>query len=278
VDKAFWQNIVASDFAVPQGYTVEALTPELLGLLASTDIEVRDPFGYTIFAHWIIRDHRYAPDELRDLRDKLLANLIVGLGEQGTDTVFLRSFSVLVLSLIVYRDNQQSFFAPDEIRNLLDQILSYFAAEKDLRGYTLDNGWAHSTAHSADCFKFLARSPKSTADDHRRILDAAADKLLLPIVYVYVHSEDERLVSAFMDILKRGLLDLNIWNGWLDRFAAWKGSWQEGEFQPTIHAPWLNSKNVLRSLYFRLEQNPDLPAPSADLKPRLLDLIRLYGQ
>ena len=51
MDKAFWQSIVDSDFAVPAGHTVADLTPELLTFLGSTDIEVRDPFGYTIFAH-----------------------------------------------------------------------------------------------------------------------------------------------------------------------------------------------------------------------------------
>jgi Protein of unknown function (DUF2785) len=278
MDHAFWQNIVASDFALPEGYTVTDLTPELLTFLGSTDIAVRDPFGYTIFAHWIVRDGHYDAAALRDLRDKLLANLKVGLGEQDTDSVFLRSFSVLILSLLIYRDNQQSFFTQEEIKDLLDQLLVYFAAEQDLRGYTPDKGWAHSSAHTADCFKFLARSIKSTTDDHQRILAAVADKLLWPVVYVYIHGEDERLVSALIDILKRQQLDLKSWTNWLDRFAAWKQSGEEGDFKPEIHAPWLNSKNVLRSFYFRLEQNPELPPPAVPLKPKLLDLIKLYGQ
>ncbi len=278
MDKAFWQSIVDSDFAVPAGHTVADLTPELLTFLGSTDIEVRDPFGYTIFAHWLIRDGRYSPDEMRDLRDKLLANLNVGLGEQGTDTVFLRSFSVLILSLIVYRDNQQSFFTQEEVKSLLDQVLAYFAAEKDLRGYTTDKGWAHTTAHTADILKFLARNVKSTRDDHLCILNAVIDKLLWPLVYVYIHGEDERLVSAFIDILKRDLLTLAEWNMALDRLATWKQSWEEGDFKPEIHAPWLNSKNLMRSLYFRIEQNPELPNTAAALKPKLLEMLKLFGQ
>ena len=81
MNNPFWRSIVDHDFAVPEGHTVAELTPELLRFLGSTDIDVRDPFGYTILAHWLVRDARYTPDEMGDLRGKLLANLEVGIGE-----------------------------------------------------------------------------------------------------------------------------------------------------------------------------------------------------
>lgn len=269
MDKAFWQSIVAADFAVPASHTVAELTPELLGFLGSTDIDVRDPFGYTILAQWIVRDGHYPPAELRVMRDQLIANLAIGLREP--DTVFLRSFSILMLSVIVYRENQHPFLSDAEIHDLLDHGLRYFAVEQDLRGFVPDKGWAHSVAHTADLLKFLARNPKTTAADHERILDAITDKLLLPVVYWYVHSEDERLVSAVMDISKRATLASEIWEAWLDRFAEWKNSWQPGDFVPTIHAPWLNSKNFLRSLYFRLDE-------VSELRPKVIEVLKLYGQ
>lgn len=278
MDKVFWQAVVTADFAVPAGHTVAELTPELLDFLGSTDIEVRDPFGYTVLAHWIIRDECYSPAELRSMRDKLLANLDVGLGENGTDTVFLRSFSILILSLIVYYDNQKPFLSETEITDLLDHALRYFAAEQDLRGFVPIKGWAHSAAHTADVLKFLARNTKTTAADHERILNALADKLLLPVVYWYVHSEDERLVSAVIDVLKRETLPTEKWQAWLDRFVEWKNSWQAGDFVPTIHAPWLNTKNFLRSLYFRLDWVDDLPAPATELRPKINEVLKLYGQ
>jgi hypothetical protein len=150
-----------------------------------------------------------------------------------------------------------------------------------LRGYTFDKGWAHSVAHTADALKFLARNPLSDAADHQRILDAMADKLTLPVLYIYIHSEDERLVSAVIDILKRETLGADAWSAWLARFEAWKTGWPEPEgevFVPTIHAPWLNSKNFLRSLYFRLETTPDLPASAYELKPKVLEVLKVFGQ
>jgi hypothetical protein len=278
MDKSFWQAIVDSDYKLPEGHTAAELLPELLSFLGSTDIDVRDPFGYTILTLWIVRDRHYAPDELRKMRDEWLANLEKGIGENGTDSVFLRSFSVLMLSILVYRDNQDSFFAREEIKTLVNKVLAYFAAEQDLRGFTLDKGWAHSVAHTADAFKFLARNPLSDAADHQQILDAITDKLLLPVTYTYIHSEDERLVSVVIDILKREKLDTASRAAWIERFHTWKTSWPEGDFIPTIHSPWLNSKNFLRSLYFRLETTPDLPDLAYTLKPQLIEVLKVYGQ
>ena len=278
MDKAFWQAIIDSDCKVPEGHTVRELTPKLLTFLGSTDITLRDLFGYTILTMWIVRDRHYVPDELRAFRDEWVANLEKGIGDKDTDSVFLRSFSVLMLSILVYRDNQESFFSRDEIKALVDKVLWYFAAEQDLRGYTADKGWAHSVAHTADAFKFLARNPLSDDADHQRMLDAMVDKFTLPVTYTYVYSEDERLVSAVMDIIKRETLSADAWNTWIECFQTWKTSWPEGDFIPTIHAPWLNSKNLLRSLYFRLETTPDLPPAAYDLKPKLLDVLKVFGQ
>lgn len=278
MDKIFWKRIVESDFALPEGYSAAQLTPELSSFLGSTDVEVRDPFGYTILTHWIVRDGHYSPDELRALRDEWTANLAKGAGEDGTDSVFLRSFSMLMLSVIVYRDNQESFLTAAEIRALVEKTLAYFAAEQDGRGFVPGKGWAHSVAHTADALKFLARNSSTDANDHRRMLNAIVDKLTLPILYTYVHSEDERLVLAVIDIFKRGTLEIADWESWLERFRAWRSGWEDGDFVPTIHTPWHNCKNFLRSLYFRLEFTPDLPEPAAEVKIRLLDVIKAWGQ
>ncbi|MEO8606609.1 MAG: DUF2785 domain-containing protein [Chloroflexota bacterium] len=281
MDKAFWQAIVDSDYKVPEGQSVRELTPELLTFLGSTDMTVRDPFGYTILTLWIVRDRQYTPEDLRAFRDAWVANLEKGIGENGTDSVFLRSFSVLMLSILVYRDNQESFFTRDEIKALVDKVLWYFAAEQDLRGYTSDKGWAHSAAHTADALKFLARNPLSEADDHQRMLDAMVDKLILPVTSIYMHGEDERLVSVVIDILKRETISTDAWNTWIERFQTWKTSRPEPEgddFKPATHAPWLNSKNFLRSLYFRLETTPDLPAASYGLKSTLIEVLKVFGQ
>lgn len=280
MDKAFWNAIVENDFAVPQGHTVQELTPKLLEFLGSTDIEVRDPFGYMILAHWMVRDKHYSVDELRELRDQLITNLDKGLGEKDTDSVFLRSFSMLILSLFVYYDLQASFLSEAELKNLLTVSLEYLKKEEDLRGYVPIKGWAHSTAHTADVFKFIARNPKTDKDGLAKILDGIADKLLPPVeTYVYIHSEDERLVMALMDIVKRDLLGESDWERWINRFVDWKNNQEASDdFQPEMHAPWLNCKNLLRSFYFQLELVEDLPKITPKLQANILEAIKVFGQ
>lgn len=279
VDKAFWNAIVENDFAVPQEHTVQDLTPELLGFLSSTDIEVRDPFGYMILAHWIVRDKHYSADELRNIRDQLIANLDTGIGEKETDTVFLRSFSMLILSLLVYYDMQDSFLSDEELKKLLSVSLAYFQKENDLRGYVPVKGWAHSTAHTADILKFISRNPKTDKAGLIQILNGIIDKLLPPVeTYVYIHSEDERLVMALMDIVKRDLLDESDWDAWINRFVDWKNNQETGDFQPEIHTPWLNCKNLLRSFYFQLALVENLPEVAPKVQSKVLEAIKVFGQ
>jgi hypothetical protein len=62
-------------------------------------------------------------------------NLRVGSGEVGTDSVLLRSFSALNLSLLAARDSRRSFLDEDECATFLSTILTYFRDERDLRGF-----------------------------------------------------------------------------------------------------------------------------------------------
>lgn len=287
MDKAAWKQIAANDYQLPEGHTAAELLPELVGFLSSPEPQLRDDIAYMTFAMWIGRDKHFTPDELRGLIATLTANLHVGLGEQGTESVLTRSFSALTLSLIAYHDNQSSFLTSDETRTLLNKVLDYLAAEADLRGYIEDTGWHHAVAHTADVLKFLARNPKTDVDDHRRMLDAIADKLTAPVTHVYVHDEDERLVRAVYDIMGRDTLSVDAYKVWLGRFKTWKESWPEGgQFVVTRHAPYMNCKTFIRSLYLTVKAlvDSELPAEKAALKtlatgllPEVENLLPIFG-
>jgi hypothetical protein len=103
MDKTFWQSIIDNDYTVPPGYSIETLTPGLLSLLGSPDHDLREGPAYAILDAWIHRGNYSRPD-LWNMATQLLHNLTVGLGEQHSDTIFLRSFSLLILSEIVYYD------------------------------------------------------------------------------------------------------------------------------------------------------------------------------
>jgi len=253
-DKTFWAAIKAADWAVPDGHTVTDLTPSLVALLASTDPVLRDEIGYECFVAWIERDTHYSHTELHQLIDTLTANLQDGISETGSDSVLKRSFSALVLSIIGHYALTEDFLDTDAINTLLDKALAYLLAEKDLRGYDDALGWVHAVAHTADLLKFLARNPHSTADQHTRILNAIAAKLGAAEGIVYTHDEDERLVWAVFDIMRRDLLTQDDWTAWLKTFTDWLDAHKAATvIHGDAHKPYQNQKAFLRSLMFTVD-------------------------
>ena len=259
MDRTFWRVIANDEKALPQGEWVGELAPELLSWLGSTDVELRDEFAYRILAAWIERD-QFEPDQLRDLARQMLDNLQVGLGEREGDSVFLRSYSALVLMEIVAYDNAHPFLRQSEVARLLDGALDYLRQECDLRAWVEGPGWAHAIAHTADLLMMLARNLHLGTVELERLLDGVADRLLQPCGVVFVQQEDERLAYAVLNVLRRGLVGRKFLDGWLGRFTHPPGrdSWRLVHTLDGESAARVNATSFLRSLYFQLmlTENP----------------------
>jgi hypothetical protein len=277
VDKQFWQAIIDSDYAVPTGHDVNELTNELLGYFASTDPILRDEFAYMILANWM-ENKSFGVDSLRLMIPKMIANLQVGIGEQATDTVFLRSFSALHLATLIAQDNETPYLSADEVKSVLEAALAYILAEKDLRGYIGEKGWAHSCAHTADVFKFLSRNPHLDGQDLTRILEAISTKLMVVGPYIYSHAEDDRLAHVLDSILKRNLVSLETLTAWIENLGEpAKKQLRSPENGMDGYAAAQNVRNFLRALYFQvaLAENPRPLA--TELLPVLQKSITPYG-
>ncbi|NDJ79103.1 MAG: DUF2785 domain-containing protein [Chloroflexi bacterium] len=278
MDKAFWQQIVSNDYAISPGYTVDTLTPELMRYLGSPDPVLRDEFGYMVFVHWLDRG-LYEPDALRGLVPRLVQNMTMGLGERETDTVFLRSFSVLWLAAITYYDNHRhAFLTETQVRTLLDRALDYFAAEQDLRGYIVGKGWAHAIAHTADLLDEFVQNRFLVAADIERILDAISSRVQTPAAYPFLHNEDDRLTVAVLSALKRELLSTQVVTGWLQHLAGIteRNPWHQIVDNPMAYNAFFNVRNMLRSLYIRLALADDLPRAVRDLLPSALATLKPF--
>jgi hypothetical protein len=274
IDRSFLRFLVESH-ALPQGEWVRELTPELLSWLGSTDAELRDEFAYPILTAWIERG-QYGSDELRVMAGQMLANLDKGLGESGTDTVFLRSFSVLILMEIVARDNAEPFLDEPEARELLGGTIDYLRRERDLRGWVHEFGWAHAVAHTADLMMMLSRSRRLGAAELAALLDGIADRLLTRSDTVFLYQEDERLAYAVLNVLRRGLLDQAAVNRWLGRFARPSGydSWQPVFAEPGLTVARANVTSFLRSLYFQLLLTKSPPEELERLLESVVEVLR----
>jgi hypothetical protein len=220
---------MAHDFELPAGYSRASLTRELMSYLGLPDPERRETIAYTILDAWIHRDC-YTPEELEEMAEALLRNLSVGLGEASRDSVLLRSFSLLILTEIVYHDLRRPSLPPGGVRRVLEETLIYFSAEQDLRGYDRETGWIHAVAHAADLFFVLAQHGELGDSDLSRILAAVASKVTAPTGHVYLYDEETRLVRAVMAVLQRDRVELDELADWLEMLTRPKGrvSWNEG--------------------------------------------------
>jgi Protein of unknown function (DUF2785) len=215
-DLEFWRAIVHNHYAPPAGSDPAQLAPELLDALSSPDPEWRDEIAYATLASWIYQQKTLGAEVLRAMSERLLANLKHGIGEKDTDTVLARSFSALVLSVVVARDNADPFFQPDEWHRIEEAAIGYLAAEQDVRGYEYEKGWMHSAAHTADLIKFLGRSRYLDAAGQQRLLTAVSGKLdSAPVVFTF--GEDERFARAILSLINRSDFDRRAFTAWLGR-------------------------------------------------------------
>lgn len=278
MDKAFWREIIHNQYRLPEDQSLSDLTIELFNYLGSTDPELRDTFAYGILARWIVLYGLHAPENLRVMIEWLVPQLSEGVGEQETDGVFLRAYSALILSLIAYHDNSVNFLEAEEARYLLDKARAYLLAERDLRAYVPEKGWANACAHTADLLRFLARNGYLEASDLRRLLDAIADKLTTETGVIFNHDEDDRLAQAVMAVFQRNVLNMYEMSEWLNRFLDWRSRQQtDNHYDPLYHATHQNIKNFLRSLYCRIQLSAYRTIDIQDFEPDLLVAIKVFS-
>ena len=279
-----WRDLRSKGFPLPQGADLESLTDELLAMLASPDGEVRDNIAYEALATWV-SGGRYDAGALSDLGDRMVDNLRRGLGERTSDGVFLRAFSILILGEIIALDAKERLLAPGPIHAWTCEAIRYLRLERDERGYVPGHGWAHASAHTADCLGAIAAHPETGVEGLLEILSAVADRILRPGAEVFIHDEDERLAYACLAVLRRPEITFGDADTWLHRFTrAEDGNGSRAASDENSSARTrLNAKSFLRSLYFQLLWTQGVPSPGDALAAAVLRAVRatgtsLYGQ
>lgn len=215
-DTAYWHAVIKNEFVPPDDASLPSQLRELSSYLSSTDPELRDEIAYRVLTQWLYVQ-RLVPAELQqELLDEWRSNLSKGIGGEGSDSVFLRSFSALMLSVAVALDNQSPWLDAGEFDCLLKSALAYLRDERDTRGFNPEKGWIHSVAHTADLLKFLARSRYLEVNGQEAILAAIADKVSR-LDHVLTHGEDERLARAVAAVVARSDAEMRIFEAFLER-------------------------------------------------------------
>ncbi|GHO44035.1 DUF2785 domain-containing protein [Ktedonospora formicarum] len=278
MEKAFWLEIAANEYTLPSGFSASELLPELLENLGSINSDLRE-HAYMTLALWIERDCLYTSEELYSVAAQLRSNLRLGLGEEGTDSVFLRSFSLLVLNNVVDYDNAHPFLQEQDVLEWLKEALAYYQSERDLRGYVSVKGWAHSVAHGADLLLAFAHNRYVHQLELEHILDVVAWRITAPAHEVFIDREDERLAVVVFEALSRELLPMSFLQQWIQGIVKPEGRkpWNEAFNVDEENRAFCNTRQFLNGLYFQLLLRNKQPATSASLREVLVQAIRELG-
>lgn len=266
----YWTQVKARGMRVPEDRPLDDLTAELTTFLGSPDPAIRDGLAYAALSAWI--GQGTYDDLLAGLGDGMAAGLSVGLGESGTESVFRRSFSVLVLTECITRDNIVQRLPSATLLDWGDRVASWILRERDLRDYVPGSGWAHAVTHGADAIGALAKSRYFGINELTVLLDVIADRLLLPTDGRFQASEPDRLALATMSVLRRNRVPMNVLEPWIRRIAAVASSPPYVDRNP--HLTTGDAEAFLRSLYLQLSIAPRPPEARADLLLALVECLR----
>ncbi len=268
--RAYWSQVKAGGLAVPDDRPLAELTTELTTMLGSPDPHMRDGLAYPTLATWV--DRGVYDDLLIGLGDGMAAGLTVGLGEQGTDSVFRRTFSVLVLAECIDRTNQEDLVPAAKLMAWGDHIASWYLRERDLRGFVPGQGWAHAVAHGADAIGVLARSEHLGRNELTVLLDVLGDRVLAPVDALFAHGEPDRMALATMTVLRRNIVPLSVVEPWVARIAAGARLPMGGEADPYLAGG--NAEAFLRALHLQLALAPAPPEIRSDLLLEVVAALR----
>src|SRR5262249_54195129 len=222
---------------------------------------------------WIVDQGRLSQPELLSLFDEWRANLRIGLGESGTDSVLKRSFSALCLASLAEYDLKAPFLGESRYRKLLADAMAYIKEERDIRGYDENKGWIHATAHTADLLKCLAGNALFTKNDQQAVLSAIAEKLS-SVSEVYTQREQDRLAQVVVAIIKRADFDGASFNGWIKRLKEDdRAVWSKTPPALAALAKYQNRTYMLEALLAKMSMENLSPA-AAGARDALIKVLK----
>lgn len=231
---------------------VAQYTDMMLRYIGDTDPVLRDDLIYNTFSEWICEKEYFCEKELLNILSILTdeSHLFCGIGKDGDETVFTRTFSILAVVLILIQHRKKAFLTDEKFIQVKNSIIRYYQEERDLRGYTDGNGWAHGAAHGADALDELVQCEESGEEIFKEIFESIK-KILYNGKYLFHNEEDERIARVVYRMIKRKPAASRLLNDWFDGLSQCC-DWDKTRKQ---YIARVNTKNFVRCLYFKLVHN-----------------------
>ncbi|WP_445739194.1 DUF2785 domain-containing protein [Paenibacillus sp. FSL F4-0236] len=251
------QRIEENDYELRSGEQLRDYVKLMLEYIGDPQPKLRDDLIYSTFYKWVNEKQWFSDAELRELLLILLdeQHLFYHIGSKEDQAVFTRTFSVLIVALILQRHREQAFLASAEFINVKEALIRYYEEEQDLRGFMPEEGWAHAAAHGADALDELVLCSESDAAIREEVL-AVIQRMLYNDQHIFSDEEDERIATIVATMIDHHLLPQQSIVDWI-RNLEQCGGWPRSRGQ---YVARVNTKNFVRSLYFRLLPLKNNPA------------------
>ncbi len=256
------KKIAENNYELPKGEKASDYLDSILTYIGDTESELRDKLIYSTLFQWIEEKVYFSDIELIKLLNTIMSKdfMFFKIGNEGDDSAFRRSFSVLLLNpIICVHVWNHNFIDREMLFRIKTNLIKFYNEEKDYRAYVPVKGWVHSIAHAADAFSVLVGCKDINEDLYKEYLEFTKN-ILLDGRYVFTGEEDERLLNIMENLIEDKLLSFDYFKDWLLGFCKLKESGlnvkrdkkesQDDRMKRTRAT--INIKNFIRSLYFRL--------------------------
>ncbi len=247
---SYWEQLLADGCSVPAEPPLDDLTAELVGMLGDGDPHVRNELALSVITTWVAEG--VYDSLLAGLGDGLTLGLRSGLGSDRDDSVLRRASSARALAAVVERDNAKQLLPRPTVLVWADRSVSWFTAERDLRSWLPDRGWAYAVTYGADLLRALGSSRHLRTEELAVLIEVIADRLLRPTPYRFRHQEADRLARATMTLLHRDLVPIDTLETWLDRLAGRFADHSLPDPEEPEYPMIMNTADYLRALHLQL--------------------------
>ncbi|MFD1775168.1 DUF2785 domain-containing protein [Paenibacillus rhizophilus] len=251
---------------------VWTLVQQKVILLGSPDSEIREE-AYSALFNWLLEENALGKSQMEELLQQSVSDsgLFYGIGEKETDSVFKRTFTSLLIALLLTCDNRKPYLTRESYDLALKALIRYCHLEDDFRGYVEVKGWAHAAAHVADALDECAMSRYAGAKECTEIWTGVQALLERP-AEVYQREEDERLATAIVSMIQSQKVSFATICEWLGQMEPARTKSVESYTLNT------NRKHFLRCLYTRLyDQREKFEETGMGLN-RLLELEKRFNR
>lgn len=237
----------------------------MLKNIGNTDAYLRDNLIYRGFCELILNE-QFTDKQLIAILKTCLDDEHLYLNithNDPSDDVFTRSFSALVITLILGKDREKRSLPEELIVEAIHRSIQYLFLEKDYRGFNNTKGWAHAVAHGSDLLAEAIRHPLIM--DSQLLYSALQSlKSCLHTEYALIDEEEERMLPVIDALLDKGMTDEQLL-AWIkelhyievvDWYKKYRYEWNVKKFETALLRHLLKSTKCTQTAKWIVFERP----------------------